>query len=83
MFKGKLEQCEDNMNCQLSNVSVYYRDGRSGAMQNVFIRGSKIKFLIFPDMLANAPMFKVPPPFPTPPIEVGMRSAGWIKAGFH
>ena len=27
-------------------------------MQNIFIRGSKIKFLILPDMLKNAPMFK-------------------------
>lgn len=49
-------------------MTVHYRDGRSGAMQNVFIRGSKIKFLIFPEMLSNAPMFKVP----LPPLASGL-----------
>ena len=27
-------------------------------LENVYIRGSKIRFLILPDMLKNAPMFK-------------------------
>lgn len=46
------------MNCQMSDVNVTYRDGRTHQLDNVFIRGSKIRFMILPDMLKNAPMFK-------------------------
>ena len=46
------------MNCQMQNLTVTYRDGRTAQLENVFIRGSKIRFLILPDMLKNAPMFK-------------------------
>ncbi|KAK2710750.1 small nuclear ribonucleoprotein Sm D3-like [Artemia franciscana] len=58
VYRGKLIEAEDNMNCQMTDVTVTFRDGRVGQMQNIFIRGSKIKFLILPDMLKNAPMFK-------------------------
>lgn len=51
-------EAEDNMNCQMQNLTVTYRDGRTSQLENVFIRGSKIRFLILPDMLKNAPMFK-------------------------
>lgn len=54
------------MNCQMSNVNVTYRDGRNSNLELVFIRGSKIRFLILPDMLKNAPMFK----------RVGQKGAG-------
>lgn len=27
-------------------------------MENVYVRGSKVRFIILPDMLRNAPMFK-------------------------
>lgn len=43
----------------MSDVSVTLRDGRTHTLDNVFIRGSQIRFLILPDMLKNAPMFKV------------------------
>ena len=62
------------MNCQLSETIVTFRDGRSHQLENVFIRGNKvrfkallylelpyifqIRFMILPDMLKNAPMFK-------------------------
>ncbi|GAB1609815.1 small nuclear ribonucleoprotein Sm D3-like [Argonauta hians] len=58
VYRGKLVEAEDNMNCQMSNINVTYRDGRVATLENVFIRGSKIRFLILPDMLKNAPMFK-------------------------
>jgi small nuclear ribonucleoprotein D3 len=58
VFRGKLLEAEDNMNCQMSNVNVTYRDGRNSNLELVFIRGSKIRFMILPDMLKNAPMFK-------------------------
>jgi len=58
VYRGKLLEAEDNMNCQMANINVTYRDGRVAQLENVFIRGSKIRFLILPDMLKNAPMFK-------------------------
>jgi len=58
VFRGKLIEAEDNMNCQISGVTVTYRDGRTSSLELVFIRGSKIRFMILPDMLKNAPMFK-------------------------
>merc|ERR1711890_102701 len=58
VYRGKLIEAEDNMNCQMTAVQVTYRDGRVGQLENIYIRGSKIRFLILPDMLKNAPMFK-------------------------
>ncbi|XP_014247332.1 small nuclear ribonucleoprotein Sm D3-like [Cimex lectularius] len=58
VYRGKLIEAEDNMNCQMTQLSVTYRDGRVAQLENIFIRGSKIRFLILPDMLKNAPMFK-------------------------
>ncbi|KAG8237945.1 hypothetical protein J437_LFUL016290 [Ladona fulva] len=58
VYRGKLIEAEDNMNCQMINITVTYRDGRIAQLENVYIRGSKIRFLILPDMLKNAPMFK-------------------------
>ena len=58
VFRGKLVEAEDNMNCQMAAVTCTSRDGKVSQLENVFIRGSKIRFLILPDMLKNAPMFK-------------------------
>merc|ERR1712062_23803 len=58
VYRGKLIEAEDNMNCQMTAVTVTYRDGRVAQLENIYIRGSKIRFLILPDMLKNAPMFK-------------------------
>ena len=43
---------------QMANITVTYRDGRVAQLEQVYIRGSKIRFLILPDMLKNAPMLK-------------------------
>lgn len=61
VYRGKLVEAEDNMNCQMQAITVTYRDGRVAQLEHVFIRGSKIRFLILPDMLKNAPMFKKQP----------------------
>nr|XP_039323330.1 uncharacterized protein LOC120363187 [Saimiri boliviensis boliviensis] len=58
LYRGKLTEAEDSMNCQMSNITVTYRDGRVAQLEQVYIRGSKIRFLILPDMLKNAPMLK-------------------------
>jgi len=58
VYRGKLLEAEDNMNCQLVQITMTARDGRVSQLEQVFIRGSKIRFVILPDMLKNAPMFK-------------------------
>ena len=58
VYRGRLIEAEDNMNCQIQNVTVTYRDGRVAQLENIYLRGSKIRFMILPDMLKNAPMFK-------------------------
>ncbi|KAB0402524.1 hypothetical protein E2I00_016489 [Balaenoptera physalus] len=58
VYRGKLIEAEDNMNCQMSNIAVTYRDGRVAQLEQVYIHGSKIRFLILPDVLKNAPMLK-------------------------
>ena len=57
-YRGKLLEAEDNMNVQMEMCTVTYRNGQTARLENVFIRGSKIRFLILPDMLKNAPMLK-------------------------
>ena len=58
VYRGKLLEAEDNMNCQMQTITVTSRDGRVTQVEQVFIRGSVIRFFILPDMLKNAPMFK-------------------------
>mmetsp|Transcript_45848 Transcript_45848/g.76512 ORF Transcript_45848/g.76512 Transcript_45848/m.76512 type:complete len:123 (-) Transcript_45848:15-383(-) len=58
IYRGQLHTAEDNMNCQLKNVTMVHVDGRQSKLDFVFIRGSKIRWVIVPDMLVNAPMFK-------------------------
>lgn len=58
IYRGFLIESEDNMNCQLNSITYTGRDGRMLEMDHAFIRGSKIRFMILPDMLKNAPMFK-------------------------
>ncbi|KAL1925159.1 uncharacterized protein VTP21DRAFT_42 [Calcarisporiella thermophila] len=57
-YRGKLLAAEDNMNCQLREITVTARDGQVSQLDQVYIRGSHIRFIIIPDMLKNAPMFK-------------------------
>ena len=57
VYRGILLEAEDNMNCQIGSVAVTYRNGQAAQLENIFIRGSKIRFMILPDMLKNAPMF--------------------------
>lgn len=67
VYRGKLLEAEDNMNCQMQSITVTARDGRVTNVEQVFIRGSMIRFFILPDMLKNAPMFKQ---------KTGIRGAG-------
>ncbi|KAF7728124.1 small nuclear ribonucleoprotein Sm D3 [Apophysomyces ossiformis] len=58
LYRGKLLEAEDNMNIQLSEITVTARDGRVSQLDQVYIRGSHVRFFIVPDMLKNAPMFR-------------------------
>ena len=42
----------------LNFLCFNFRDGRVAQLENIYVRGSKIRFLILPDMLKNAPMLK-------------------------
>ncbi|PQM36695.1 small nuclear ribonucleoprotein SmD3b [Prunus yedoensis var. nudiflora] len=37
---------------------LHRQDGKVSQLEHVFIRGSKVRFMVIPDMLKNAPMFK-------------------------
>ncbi|XP_047308404.1 small nuclear ribonucleoprotein SmD3b-like [Impatiens glandulifera] len=58
LYRGGLIECEDNWNCQLESITFTSKDGKVSQLEHVFIRGSKVRFMIIPDMLKNAPMFK-------------------------
>ena len=58
LYRGELHEAEDNWNVQLKDVTATGRDGRVTQLDHIFIRGSRIRFFIVPDMLKNAPMFK-------------------------
>ncbi|RPA81036.1 Sm-like ribonucleo protein [Ascobolus immersus RN42] len=58
VFRGKLIEVEDNMNVQLKDVTCTARDGRVSHLEQVYIRGSHVRFFIVPDMLRNGPMFR-------------------------
>ncbi|KAK8869537.1 hypothetical protein CI109_100628 [Kwoniella shandongensis] len=58
MYRGKLMEAEDSLNISLREITVTARDGRVSQLEQVYIRGSMIRFIIVPDLLANAPMFK-------------------------
>lgn len=75
-YRGKLIESEDNMNVQLRDVTITGRDhGEVTKMDQVFVRGSHIRFFVLPDMLKNAPLFKsAKQSKPLPPIR-GPRKA--------
>jgi small nuclear ribonucleoprotein D3 len=58
IYRGQLLEAEDNMNCQMQGITRTGGDGRVTSIERCYIRGSQIRFVIVPDMLKNAPMFK-------------------------
>ncbi|KAL8976807.1 MAG: hypothetical protein Q9177_006766 [Variospora cf. flavescens] len=53
VYRGKLIEAEDNMNVQLKDITVTARDGRVSHLDQVYIRGSHVRFFIVPDMLSK------------------------------
>uniref|UniRef100_A0A7S0QDX9 Small nuclear ribonucleoprotein Sm D3 n=1 Tax=Cryptomonas curvata TaxID=233186 RepID=A0A7S0QDX9_9CRYP len=58
LYRGQLVEAEDNMNMSMVNVTCTGRDGSISTLEQVFVRGGLIRFMILPDILKNAPMFK-------------------------
>ena len=58
MYRGELFDVEDNWNCQLKDVTATAKDGRVSQLDHIYVRGGRIRLVIVPDMLKNAPMFK-------------------------
>ncbi|EZG69109.1 putative small nuclear ribonucleoprotein Sm [Gregarina niphandrodes] len=57
--RGTLANVEDNMNILLVSTTFTSKSGKATPLELVFVRGSQIRFTIFPDMLRYAPMFKL------------------------
>lgn len=51
VYRGHLIDAEDCMNIQIHNCTLTAKDGRQSKLDYVYIRGSKIRFMIMPDML--------------------------------
>lgn len=69
-YRGKLLENEDNMNLSLHDVTITKgRTGETAHMNQVFVRGSMIRFVSVPEILRNAPMFFMKPgEKPKPPV---------------
>ena len=65
VYRGHLVESEDNMNMQLSNVTLTARDGRISNIEQCFIRGSKIRFMARPHGCRFT--FPLPSPPDSPP----------------
>ncbi|CAM9919606.1 unnamed protein product [Phaeothamnion confervicola] len=58
VYRGILDESEDNMNITMKDVVVTNPRGKEARLRRVYIRGSQILFVIVPDLLSKAPMFK-------------------------
>jgi small nuclear ribonucleoprotein D3 len=73
VYRGKLVEAEDSMNIKLASIMYTARNGQTTELEHAFIRGSKIRLVVLPDILKNAPMFKRDP---TKPLGASGRGIG-------
>jgi len=57
IYRGMADITDDSMNVSLSKVLVVDGPAPARALDKVFLRGSQIMFVVFPDILARSPMF--------------------------
>ncbi|CAI5759774.1 unnamed protein product [Candida verbasci] len=69
-YRGKLLENEDNMNLSLYDVTTTKGlTGKVSHMEQVFVRGSMIRFISIPDILRFAPLLNMKPgDKPKPPV---------------
>ncbi|EWM20813.1 small nuclear ribonucleoprotein [Nannochloropsis gaditana] len=58
LYRGLLDEAEDNMNLILRDVTKTNVHGKESKVELIYIKGSQVNFMILPDMLKKAPMFK-------------------------
>ena len=60
VYRGRASNTEDNFNLHMDHVTVTPARGGGGArtLDKVFVRGSNIIYLIFPDVLERSPIFQ-------------------------
>ena len=58
IYRGFLHESEDNMNVFMKNVTYTDTKGQVKKLEQVYIRGDQIVFVLLPDILANCPMFE-------------------------
>ena len=58
MYFGRAHAAEDNFNITMKEITVTGRDGKQSHLDSVYVRGNMIRFMVVPDMLQQAPMFK-------------------------
>jgi len=56
-YQGLLEECQDNMNCTMKNVTRTDLDGNTTSLSMAYVRGNMILFFSIPEMLKHAPFF--------------------------
>ncbi len=80
VYRGQLAAAEDTMNCQLTEVTMTARDGRACRLENVFIRGGQIKFIVLPELLRASPVLRKVAALKSKKVEAEGRAAGAGKA---
>lgn len=60
LIRGLLFEAEDQMNLYIKNAIIRDTNGGDGTkrrINQVYVRGTEIVFIVLPDMLKHAPMF--------------------------
>lgn len=71
IYRGYCEKTKDNFNMKMVQVVATDDNGNQYHMSEVLLRGSTIRYVIFPDILRYSPMFK----------RVELRKKGIVVAG--
>lgn len=54
LYRGKVINVEDSFNVHMQNVQHTGANGTKTTVDNAYIRGSQVLFIILPDMLKNS-----------------------------
>jgi small nuclear ribonucleoprotein D3 len=57
LIRGLLFEAEDQMNLYIKNAIIRDPSGIKRKINQVYVRGPEIVFIVLPDMLKHAPMF--------------------------
>lgn len=58
LFRGYLINVEDTMNVRMDDVYILTKEGKQFHLEQVYLRGSQIRFIVIPSFFKNAPMIK-------------------------